>query len=61
MSATEPAKEHLRRAIESLRRNIERVEFWADALEGLTQPVPDYQATDHLSAHLLSAQRRQEH
>ena len=61
MSAAEPAKENLKKAIESLRRDIERVEFWADALEGLAQPVPEYQATDHLAAHLLSPQRRQEH
>ena len=53
MSAAEPAKEKLRQAIESLRADIDRVEFWADALNGLVQPVPDYQATDRLSQHLL--------
>jgi hypothetical protein len=53
MSAAEPAKEHLRKALERLRREIDRVEFWADALEGLTQPVPEYQASDRLSQHLL--------
>ena len=53
MSAAGPAKERLRQAIESLRAAIDRVEFWADALNGLVQPVPDYQATDRLSQHLL--------
>ena len=55
MSAAEPAKEKLRQAIESLRADIDRVEFWADALDGLVQPIPDYQATDRLSQHLLAA------
>jgi hypothetical protein len=53
MSAAEPAKEKLRKAIESLRNDIDRVEFWADAIEGLAKPIPDYQATDRLSRHLL--------
>jgi hypothetical protein len=53
MSAAEPAKERLRQAIETLRADIDRVEFWADALDGLAQPIPEYQATDRLSRHLL--------
>jgi len=63
MSAAEPAREKLRKAIESLRSDIDRVEFWADALEGLTQSVPEYQATDRLSQHLLPSggQRRGNH
>ena len=60
MSAVEPAKEKLRQAIESLRTDLDRVEFWADALDRLTQPVPEYQATDHLSRYLLSPERRRE-
>ena len=58
MSAAEPAKEKLRQAIESLRADIDRVEFWADALDGLVQPIPDYQATDRLSQHLLPSKNR---
>lgn len=57
MSA-EPAKERLREAIENLRTGIDRVEFWADALDRLAQPVPEYQATERLSQHLLPSQRR---
>jgi len=57
MTANEPAKEKLRQAIESLRTDIDRVEFWADALDGLAQPIPEYQATDRLSQHLLPPQR----
>ena len=58
MSAAEPAKERLRQAIESLRTDIDRVEFWADALDRLAQPIPEYQATDRLSQHLLPSERR---
>jgi hypothetical protein len=63
MSATEPAKERLQHAIERLRDDIDRVEFWADALERMTQPIPEYQANDRLSQHLLPShsQRRSEH
>jgi hypothetical protein len=57
MSAGEPAKERLRQAIENLRADIDRVEFWADALDGLAQPIPEYQATDRLSQHLLPQQQ----
>ena len=59
MSAAEPARERLRQAIESLQTDIDRVEFWADALDRLAQPIPEYQATDHLSRHLLPSLRRQ--
>jgi hypothetical protein len=58
MSAANPAKKRLRQAIESLRADIDRVEFWADALDGLVQPIPDYQATDRLSQHLLPPQQQ---
>ena len=58
MSAATPAKERLQQAIDSLRTDIDRVEFWADALDRLAQPVPDYEPTDHLSRHLLPAHRR---
>jgi hypothetical protein len=58
MSAAEPAREKLRQAIESLRTDIDRVEFWADALDRLSQPIPEYPATDRLSQHLLPSQRR---
>jgi hypothetical protein len=54
MDAVEPAKKKLREAIDGLRADIDRVEFWADALDGLAQPVPEYHASDRLSQHLLS-------
>jgi hypothetical protein len=57
MSATELAKQRLRQAIENLRADIDRVEFWADALDGLAEPVPEYPATDRLSKHLLPPQQ----
>jgi hypothetical protein len=58
MSAVEPARQKLRQAIDSLRTDIDRVEFWADALDRLSQPIPEYPATDRLSQHLLPSQRR---
>jgi hypothetical protein len=60
MSAAEPAKERLQGAIERLRDDIDRVEFWADALERMTQPIPEYQANDRLSQHLLPSRRHSE-
>ena len=57
MSTAKPAQERLRQAIESLRTDIDRVEFWADALDGLAKPIPEYQATDRLSQHLLPPQQ----
>jgi hypothetical protein len=59
MSVIEPAKERLREAIERLRGDIDRVEFWADALDGLAQPVPEYEASD-LSRHLLPSATHQD-
>jgi hypothetical protein len=58
MSTTEPAKQKLREAIDRLRDNIDRVEFWADALDRLTQPIPEYEATDNLAQHLLPTAKR---
>lgn len=58
MSIVEPARDKLRQAIDSLRTDIDRVEFWADALDRLSQPIPEYSATDRLSQHLLPSQRR---
>ena len=59
MSVIEPARERLREAIERLRGDIDRVEFWADALDGLAQPVPEYESSD-LSRHLLPSPSQQE-
>jgi hypothetical protein len=59
MSTAEPAKERLREAIERLRNDIDRVEFWADALDRLAQPIPEYRVSDHLSQHLLPSSHRQ--
>jgi hypothetical protein len=53
MGAAEPTKEKLRDAIERLRTDLDRVEFWADALDRMTQPIPEYQTSDRLARHLL--------
>jgi hypothetical protein len=54
MSAATLAKGKLHEAIERLREEVDRVEFWADALDGLAKPVPEYKAEDQLAQHLLS-------
>ena len=58
MSTAEPAREKLRQAIDSLRTDIDRVEFWAATLDRLSQPIPEYPAPDRLSQHLQPSQRR---
>jgi hypothetical protein len=41
--AREMVARHLLEAIERVRRDVEKVEFWADAVTGFAQPVPDYE------------------
>ena len=57
MSAAAPARQKLREAIERLRDDIDRVEFWADVLDRLAQPIPEYDASDDLTRHLLPRRR----
>jgi hypothetical protein len=33
---------HLLDAVEQVRRDMAKVELWADALNGFSRPVPDY-------------------
>jgi hypothetical protein len=37
---------HLQDAIERVREDMEKVEFWADAVSGFSEPVPDYSSED---------------
>jgi hypothetical protein len=37
---------HLHDAIERVREDMEKVEFWADAVSGFSEPVPDYDSDD---------------
>lgn len=37
---------NLHEAIARVRDDVEKVEFWADAVSGFSQPVPAYQAGD---------------
>jgi hypothetical protein len=38
----ETVARHLFEAIERVRDDVAKVEFWADAVTGFSQPVPDY-------------------
>jgi hypothetical protein len=51
--ARERIARQLREAVERLHDDIDRVEFWADALDRLTQPVPDYEPNKELATRLL--------
>jgi hypothetical protein len=44
-SARGTAAFQLRQAVERLHGEIERVEFWATALDQMAQPIPEYDAT----------------
>jgi hypothetical protein len=37
---------HLHAAIERVREDMAKVEFWADAMTGFSEPVPDYKSDD---------------
>jgi hypothetical protein len=37
---------NLHEAIARVRDDVEKVEFWADAVSGFTEPVPAYKARD---------------
>lgn len=40
--ATDALARHLHAAIERLREDMAKVEFWADAVTSFSEPVPDY-------------------
>lgn len=46
--------ERLQESLARLREDIDRVELWANALEGFSQPVPDY---DPSRRYRLSAEK----
>ncbi len=37
---------HLHAAIDRVREDMAKVEFWADAVTGFSEPVPDYDSKD---------------
>ena len=58
MSSAEPARERIARqlqdAVEQLRHDMEKVEFWTEVLSCLSRPAPDYSAgTDILNRFAL--------
>jgi hypothetical protein len=57
----EAALRHLHEAIDRLCQDADAVEFWADAVAGFAEPVPDYEPSDMsvwLPAEQASALRR---
>jgi hypothetical protein len=42
-AATQKLSQHLHAAIERVREDVAKVEFWADAMTGFNQPVPNYE------------------
>ena len=44
--ATDALARHLHAAIERVRDDMEKVEFWADAMTSFSEPVPDYDEDD---------------
>jgi hypothetical protein len=45
-AANDAVTRHLLEAIERVRVDVEQVEFWADAVAGFAQPVPEYKPED---------------
>jgi hypothetical protein len=43
-AANDAVTRHLLEAIERVRDDVAKVEFWADAVAGFSRPVPDYEA-----------------
>ena len=44
--ATDALARHLHAAIERLREDMAKVEFWADAMTSFSEPVPEYDPKD---------------
>lgn len=45
-AAADVMARHLHAAIDRVREDVAKVEFWADAMSGFSAPVPDYGADD---------------
>jgi hypothetical protein len=44
--ATDALARRLHAAIDRVREDVAKVEFWADAMTGFSEPVPDYESHD---------------
>ncbi len=44
--ANDALARHLHAAIERVRVDMKKIEVWADAVGGFSEPVPDYDSTD---------------
>jgi hypothetical protein len=54
-AAGEKIAQRLQESLQRLRNDLDRVEIWAGALEGFTQPVPEYKPR---AEHVLPADKR---
>ncbi|HZO44686.1 MAG TPA: hypothetical protein VFB68_02280 [Xanthobacteraceae bacterium] len=45
-AAADAMARHLHAAIDRVREDVAKVEFWADAMTGFSEPVPDYESKD---------------
>ena len=45
-AAAHSVASHLHDAINRVREDMAKVEFWADAVTGFSHPVPDYESKD---------------
>ena len=45
-AAAHSVARHLHDAIDRVREDMAKVEFWADAVTGFSEPVPDYESKD---------------
>jgi hypothetical protein len=42
LAGGEKIAERLQESLQQLRKDIDRVELWASALDGFTRPIPEY-------------------
>jgi hypothetical protein len=49
--AGDKISERLQESLARLREDIDRVELWAGALEGFSQPIPEYDAARRYRLH----------
>ena len=49
---------HLSDSVERLQKQVEKVEFWASAVSGFAQPVPEYEPDETKIGRYVKARRQ---